>query len=78
MPKVRFRHNENGQIVETDLVICRPEEWAERPESRDQAWATGVINEDGEYDSLFLGPLWLALRLGEQHQTAALRVLSDR
>jgi hypothetical protein len=33
-----FRLDETGQILETDVIVVRSQDWAERNEARDASW----------------------------------------
>jgi len=37
--RVRYRHLVDGVIVETDAVVCRPDEWTDQPESQSEEWS---------------------------------------
>lgn len=82
MLSVRFRHTDyDGQIVETDLLIGTPEEWAERPERETGEWSGGIVDLASLIDldatslieALLSGPaprLFLALKLGDSDRMA--------
>jgi hypothetical protein len=40
--KIRFRHLVHGEVVETDVILCRRDRWAEQPEFKNPAW--GAVN----------------------------------
>jgi hypothetical protein len=46
MEPVRFNHIVVGEIVESDLIITTPEEWAQMPESQTGAWS--VFHDETE------------------------------
>ena len=34
----RYRHVDNGSIIETDVIVCDRDEWGSLPQSQDSAW----------------------------------------
>lgn len=74
MARVRFRHTDSGEVRETDLIICRPEEWPDRPESKDRAWSCGEVDLTDELEEsviLAVPTLFFALRLGHLSERMA-------
>lgn len=79
MTRVRFRHTEAGEIKETELVLCRPDEWADSPESQQSEWSTGNVDLTETLNGLenlaVLGPLppiFFALSRGKLTERVAL------
>jgi hypothetical protein len=77
MTRVRFRHTENGEIRESDLIICTQDEWEGTPESAQGVWSSGLVDLSDELQALLLSsavdtPLFFALRLGELNQRVPL------
>ena len=52
MTRVRFRHKECGEILESDLIICHPDEWQDAPERHQEEWSAGIVDLTGELDDL--------------------------
>jgi hypothetical protein len=46
MEPIRFNHVVSGEIVESDVIITTPEEWALSPESLSGAWS--VFHDEEE------------------------------
>lgn len=74
MLKVRFRHTDyDGQIVESDLLICLPEEWAQTPEKTTGEWSSGVVDLTNLLEGSISGivpALLFALKLGDTDRVA--------
>ena len=69
MTRLRFRHLEDGEIRESDLIICLPSEWSDAPERHQPEWCAGISDVAEELDgSMGAAPrhLVFALRLGER------------
>ncbi len=43
MKRIRFMHNDQGEIIESDLIIADRAEWNRMPESREGEWAAHSI-----------------------------------
>jgi len=68
MTRIRFRHSVGAKVVESDLVICLPDEWKETPESKQRDWSSGPVDLSDELEDATLGPvpkLFFALKLGD-------------
>jgi len=61
--RIRFRHVEGGEVIESDLIQCKPEEWAGLPESHDPSWSTWIDERSVFALRLPLG--WMLLGVGE-------------
>jgi hypothetical protein len=65
MTRVRFRHTTRaGEIEESDLLICAPDEWADRPEKASGEFSGGVVDLTNLLEDFAPGEpitLWFAL-----------------
>jgi hypothetical protein len=41
--RIRFRHIFDGEVVETDVITCSQQHWANRPESHDKSWSVAKL-----------------------------------
>ena len=73
MTRMRFRHLEDGEIRESDLIVCLPSEWDDAPERQQAEWCAGVSDVAEEIDGLMAAAprhLIFALRLGERGRSS--------
>jgi hypothetical protein len=50
--RIVFIHDTDGAISESDLIVATEEQWAARPESKDDRW--GVVRAGGKVYALSL------------------------
>ena len=78
MARIRFRHTTGDEVIETDLIVCLPDEWEEKPESKQQTWSSGLVDLSNELEDVTPGPvpkLFFALKLGDFPPISPLRRL---
>lgn len=67
MTRVRFRHVERGEITESDLIICHPDEWEGAPERSQNEWSSGTVDLSEELEALTLTTPALIFALKRGH-----------
>ena len=68
MTRIRFRHTMCNEVIESDLVICDPDEWKETAESKQDDWSAGMVDLSDELEDVTVAPvpkLFFALKLGD-------------
>ena len=40
----RYRHVEDGEALDTKVIVCRPDEWAKLPQSSDPSWLASTFS----------------------------------
>lgn len=39
----RYRHVDDGEGLDTKVIVCKPEEWASLPQSSDPSWLSSTF-----------------------------------